>query len=592
MTFFIAIVLLLILEYGFSKTAKATNNTNTNTHTHITTEMTVVSSLPMSTQQNNAFRDASMEFVKKAAVNYIHQQPIKKDIALDKKWFNGGHPIVNWAMEVVLYDQGKRVGDGHLNSKSLSEGLATATYQALKEAHVMQNANANINNLRFRINFYYPPDSRQYSFIDQNKDSHQAVEWVGNVVPVRQMDTKLIKTRILAEKAYLLRMIDPDVHALFKEYYAKTDKRSERLRTIYTASSLFTLLKINDVFPDSAIQAQIKPMADFLLMMQETSGSNKGAFHYSYNKKTRQKENRFVVGTASKTIFTLLILYDKTHDVRYLNAAKLAGDWLVTKVDIQGHVNPVLSLENKHWEQVKKQSFLYSGQVLSALSRLYHVTKNKMYYDTATQIAKQFLASVSKQGPFVGDDFRTPNSVSTSWLVMSLLDYAKIVKAQNASIYRDTITRCARELIIRQANDSDDVFNQGRVVDLISASGNGWVNEVMTNLYPYCQANHMSDCESYRQFILNSSRWLMQNVYTSVNSIQVKNPAVADGGAIPNFLNDIVRTDAVCHGGNSLVGLLNMVGPEETTFILLPEMSLDEVLGLLGIGRFPELLNS
>lgn len=574
------VLVALIGGYGLSKANSGTNSSEqaSSISSHWSS---LDSNLPQSIQQNNAFRDAVMHFVKQAASNYVNHVETPKEPALDKKWFNGGHPIVNWAMAVSLYQQGQLVGQGHMNTKTLSGGLAAITLDACKQAHLEANS---LNNTRIKVTFYYPPDSRQYSFVDNGDKS---AEWAGNVVPIRLMDTASLTSHILAEKAYLLRMIDPDTHSLFKGYHAKTDVRSTRLRTIYTASSLFTLLKINDELPDPAIQAQIEPMANFLLMMQETDGKNKGAFHYSYNKETQQKENRFVVGTASKTIFTLLVLYDKTHNEKYLNAAKLAGNWLMTKVDANGHVSPVLSMtKKKQWKQETKQSFLYSGQVLSALSRLYHVTNDKAYYKAATSIAKQFVAAVKKQGPFVGDDFRTPNSVSTSWLVMSLLDYAKI---NNEPIYRHTITRCAQELLIRQASDADDAFNNGRVVDLISASGNGWVNEVMTVLYPFCQAKHMPGCEGYRQFILHSSRWLMQNVYTSTNSIMVKNPAIADGGAIPNFLNDVVRTDAVCHGGNSLVGLLNIVGKQEQTLVVLPEMSLDEVLGLLGIGQFSEI---
>ena len=335
------------------------------------------------------------------------------------------------------------------------------------------------------------------------------------------------------------------------------------------------------------LDEQIQQMSSFILSMQEHEGPNAGAFHYSYNKETKEKDNRFVVGTASKTIFTLLLLSQRTQDPKYLEAAKAAGNWLMTKVDTDGRVYPVLYLnKKKQWIQVKSQSFLYSGQVLSALSRLYHATKNQAYYDKATLIAKRFIDHIEKNGAFVGDDFRTPNSVSTSWTVMSLVDYAKINKEP---IYRDIITRCASELLTRQASDANDVFNYGRVVDLISASGNGWVNEVMTVLYPFCQTEKMPGCTSYRQFIMNSSRWLMQNVYTSTNSFAIKNPEAANGGTIPNFLGVTVRTDAVCHGGNSLVGFMEIMGPQEQTYMVLPEMPFDEVLGLLGIGKFPDI---
>ena len=534
---------------------------------------------------NNAFRDDVMRFVKQVAANGLENQVTPANAAMDEHWYNGGHLIINWAMSVSMYSNGKLIGMGATNEKSLSRALIKATIQALETARF---ASKSFADMRFKITFYYPPDARQYSIVDHGDKS---AELIGNISPVRVMDTPLLKERILAQKAYLLRMMDPEMHAFFKRYNPKTDEREKSVRTIYSASSLFTLLEINSAFPDPVIESLVVPIGDFLLMMQEKSGENAGAFHYSYDKITREKDSRFVVGTASKTIFTLLLLNERTRDPKYLNAAVAAGNWLMTKVDADGRVNPVVrySANKKKLIQLKKQSFLYSGQVLSALSRLYKVTRDKKYYDTATLIANRFVKHAAEKGAFVGDDFRSPNSVSTSWMVMSLTDYAKVNRAQ---VYRKAVTRSSAELVARQASDEDDAFNNGRVVDLISASGNGWLNEVMTVLYPFCKKERMQNCESYKQFIVNSSRWLVQNVYTPVNSFSIKNPANADGGAIPNFLGKIVRTDAVCHGGNSLVGLLKIAGPKDQVYKSLPEMPFEQVLTLLGIGLFPEIGNS
>lgn len=536
--------------------------------------------------QNSLFRQDVMSFVKKIASNDVQNIKSEPDAIMDKHWLNGGHPIINWAMTVSIYSKGDLIGRGATNADFLSEGLIKTTTEAISQAKDSGLWNSKtLETARFKVTFYYPPDSRQYSFVD---DGDKTAEVIGNIVPVRVLDTDILKERILSEKAYLLRAMDPELHAFFKRYDATTDQRETKLRTIYTASSLFTLLKINSLFPDPVIEKQIEPIADFLLMMQEKTGKNAGAFHYSYNKETKEKDNRFVVGTASKTIFTLLLLSDRTGDSKYMNAAKAAGDWLATKVDEEGHVNPVLRYkkDTKTWDQNTKQSFLYSGQVLSALSRLYHATNDKLYYDKATLIANRFIQYVHEHGAFVGDDFRTPNSVSTSWMVMSLTDYAKINPSPE---YRKIITLSAAELLARQSGDSDDLFNNGRVMDLISASGNGWVNEVMTVLYPFCKAADMPRCEHYRHFIANSSRWLAQNVYTPANSYAIKNPRAAEGGAIPNFLGSIVRTDAVCHGGNSLVGLLEIFGERSQVYKTLHEMPFDELLGLLGIGKFPEI---
>lgn len=535
-------------------------------------------------QPNQQFRQDVMHFVRDVAA---HTNNLKKEqVALDKRWLyesdDMGTYLIHWAVNVSVYSKGHRVGKGRACEPKLSQTLTNATLKALKTVP----SSLSSKDIQFKITFYYPPNDHQYIMVNAGDE---AFELVGNVVPVRKLDTSLIYQRIQSEKGYLLRMMNPQVHAFFKRYDANTGKREKKLRTIYTASSLYTLLKVQQVKPDPVIAAQIIPIGDFLLMMQEQQGKNAGAFHYDYNPETQVKDEhfgsgRFVVGTASKTIFTLLMLYDYTKDPRYLDSAKKAGNWLLTKIDTQGHVNPV-SMHVKNKIVIKtKQSFLYSGQVLSALSRLYAVTKEPSYYEAATHIANRMVTYIQKQGAFVGDDYRRPNSVSTSWVVMSLLDYAKI----NAdSVYRQMITRSAGALVNHQINIGQDVYNDGRLMDIMTSSGNGWVNEVMTTLYPFCQSEKMPGCETYRDYSIASSRWLVQNVYVPANSFNLLDPKMAEGGVIRNFAEDSVRTDAVCHGLNSLIGLLAMVGPREQVLRVIPDTPIDEMMTLLQIGSLP-----
>jgi hypothetical protein len=532
-------------------------------------------------QQNDAFRWDVIKYVQQEAEHDTAFNARNKNSAktLDARWVNGGSPdLIKWAASVSIYKNGEEIGSGKASNHFLSKTLSKATQIACKNAHLQSSE---LKSIRIKVTFYYPPDGRQYSMISDKNNPDWAQELIGNIIPVRQMDTALLKEVIQLEKSYLLRMMDPESHAFFKHYDAKNDKNDSKIRTISTASSLFTLLKVNNISSDSAIEQQIKPIAKFLLMMQEHTGKNAGAFHYSYSKKTNKKDQHFVVGTASKTIFTLLMLYEATHDEKYINAAKKAGNWLVTKVDTQGYVSPAVKIVNGQEVQIKRQSFLYSGQVLSALSRLYAVTHDQHYYNAATHIANRMVDTVEKKGAFVGDSFRTPNSVTTSRIVMALVDYAKI----NPEIkYRDTITQSAQALVHHQIDASWDAFNEGRLMDIITTSGNGWVNEVMTALYPFCKNHKMSGCASYKHFIIHSSRWLIQNVYTDQNMFAIKNPLNAKGGVMRNFAEKTVRTNAVCHGLNSLVGLQSIVGKENQSLQFLPERPIDEVIGLLEMG--------
>lgn len=54
-----------------------------------------------------------------------------------------------------------------------------------------------------------------------------------------------------------------------------------------------------------------------------------------------------------------------------------------------GSVLPVATFKNGKRLYQKKESLLYTGQVLSALSRLYKVTGDRPYYEGAEKIAKR-----------------------------------------------------------------------------------------------------------------------------------------------------------------------------------------------------------
>lgn len=520
------------------------------------------------------FRDDVVHYVRDTAEN-------KKvdDKHLDNRWFYDSNDLtpgqLHWAVCVMVYANGQVVGQGQASEKMLSDTLKTATIKAIKTVK-----NKNRVQAQFKIIFYSPPDFHPTMMVGRDVTA----ELIGNIVPIRHMDTVLIQQRIQAEKKYLLRIIDPKTHALFKLYKAETDQRETIFRTIYTASTLYTLLRVNAISPDPAIEKNIRPMADFLLRMQEKTGDNAGAFHYSYNTKTHKTDHRFVVGTASKTIFTLLLLYDRTHDQKYLQSAEQAGIWLMKKVDAKGRVTPwIARQENQQWQQQTKESLLYSGQVLSALSRLYKITHNKRYHDVASNIAHRMVQHIQKNGLFVGDDYRQPNSVSTSWVLMSLIDYAQISPTEPQ--YEHIIAQLAKTLLTHQVHTPWDAYNDGRLVDIFTSSGNGWINEVITELYAF------SPKPEYRTFIINLSRWLVQNIYTSENSYQLKNPTMANGGAMRYFGELSVRTDAVCHGLNSLVGLMTLLSAEKIhsiNLLTLPEEPFDVTLSLLRVGSLPE----
>src|SRR5690606_8835543 len=156
---------------------------------------------------------------------------------------------------------------------------------------------------------------------------------------------------------------------------------------------------VNDLVPvrmlDKAMLRQrIDRAAGFLLSMQRVAPGQPGhgAFHYSLDLAGQEREPRFVVGTTSKSIFTLIDLHALTDDGAYLDAARLAAEWLLSMQGADGRVSSELQLDaDDTWTVTERESMLYTGQVLSALSRLYEVTGEQQFLDAAARTAARLV---------------------------------------------------------------------------------------------------------------------------------------------------------------------------------------------------------
>ncbi|MFC3909933.1 hypothetical protein ACFORL_12720 [Legionella dresdenensis] len=531
---------------------------------------------PRSTKQHREFRNDVLAYVNNCAGNILDNLPLPSATRFNEHW-DRQYAHAYWYITITLFDQGQLLGQGTATTDKIAQTLCQATRLALTNAGITAATKVKYKALRVIITFSYPPDN-YYSFISYQGNAY---ELMGGRIPLRLFETNQLKQQIAASQRYLMHVMNPQFYGFYKVYQAKSDQDSTLLRTIYSASSLYSFIKLYRYNHDQALEKNFRKIAGFLLSMQVKNGKNAGGFYYAYNIKTDKKTCKLVAGTASKTIFTLLELYEFYHDEVYLNAAQKAGDWLLTMVQSDGSVWPEAICVGDQWHYVKKQSFLYSGQVLSALSRLAAVTHAKRYYQGASLIAGRINEQVRQQNYFVGDDFRAPNTVSTSWVAMSLTDYARI---NHAPWVRDTIKQAVDQVLARQINNPHDVYNYGRYLDTMTTSGNGWINEVFTELYRVCLRDPIGDCNRLREAVIKTSRWLLQNAYTEINAYALKNPANAIGGFIRNYVNPTVRTDAVCHGVNSLVNLAEITGSNNET-IILPEQRFEETIGLLRIGK-------
>ncbi len=527
---------------------------------------------------NSAFRNQLIKFIREVAQQQMTSQSEQELDDLDAKW-NNYYQKTDWSVRVTLYYQGKIIGEAASHGPHLAATLKKATLDSM-QAQVGNNLNKQaLQHYRFKVSFDYYP-AHFYSFIEFKQ---QGLELLGNRVAQRTLDEAILKKQLVLSRDYLLRAMHPELHGFFKFYDAKLDKQEKVLRTIYSSSSLYTLIKLYKVDPDPRLLSSFKSISDFILAMQVKDGPHAGGFYYSMDAVSKKKSCELVVGTASKTIFTLIELHKfYKNDPRYLAAAKEAGNWLLSNVNLQGKVTPITYCDKEGWHVVHKQSLLYSGQVLSALSRLYAVTKEKRYYEGASKIAGQFVALIEKQGSLVGDDYRPANSISTSWVMLSLIDFAAV---NPAPIYREIITVIAKRILSRQITNPEDAYNNGRYLDAMTTSGNGWINEVMGVFYEFCQVEQLSNCQPFKKALFLTSRWLIQNAYSLENSYNIKNPQQALGGFISNFSTQTVRTDAACHGVNSLINLLKLEAGTKNLLVNLRERPLQEILPLLRAGN-------
>ena len=505
------------------------------------------------------FRNLTIQFVRGVAENYFDGQPTLYPEELDIRG--------NWELDITIYHQGEIEGEGSGKGKDeiLSLTLEKATQNALEERGQSLDKE-DIKDVRFLVSF---PD-QAFSFIEYNGEGKELIE---NLVITRDLDKELILRKIEQGKEFLLRAVHEDEHGFYKKYDALNDDFGSRLHTVYSASIIYTLLKIDDFDKDERISEGIPDWADFLLSMQSKDKETYGAFHYSYYFKSGEKQPRFVVGTTALSIFTLLDLYDRTADSKYLESAILGGDWLTTMQKPDGWMKAYQEYEDGEWVYGEKKSLLYNGQVLSALSRLYKVTGEKRYYDVAEKIALSFAEKVEKEGYYLGDDYRSKNSISSAWVVMSLLDFYKINQDE---YYKNIIFESSSELLERQNQDVDNLLYYGTWDRAYSTSGNGWLAEVMVEMYKFYKEQNMDGRDKYKEAAIKVAFWIIQNTYSTENTFFLKEPQKAIGGSFWNYENRYVRTDSVCHAVNAYVGIIDDL--EDGLLLSIPEKPFELIL--------------
>jgi hypothetical protein len=513
------------------------------------------SAAPGAELDNAAFRDRALAFVRhvvEGAPRVTCDMPVTSN-----------RPF---RAVVAAFVKGTQVGRGEFKDAKLCVALKEAARRTVAAAGGKPEPLA-----AARIGIDLP--DHDYAMIDLQGKSYELDH---GLVTVRMLDKALLEQRIGEGKEYLLRTIDPERKGVHKFYYATEDGFEPELHTIYTASTALTMMKLSSYKEDKRLPDLIKSAAEFMLSMQsrdEKDPAGDGAFFYTLDLLHNQPEQKLVVGTTSKTIFTLLELHARTKDKKYLDAVVKAANWLMGMQKPDGSVRSQLTRQGNRWMPSRKESLLYTGQVLSALSRTYRFTKDKKYLDAAANTASYLAAKVKDKGCWLGDEYRQPNPVSSSWVVMSLLDF---VRASGDTDMERLVFRCADELRGRQNGKREDAFRYGRWQRSLSSSGTGWLAEVMSELFLQCKDRGMQDCDRFKDTVVKAIRQILQYTITPENAFLVRNPDVAMGGVFWSIDERYVRTDAVCHAMNSY---LNVIGSLDGGKLLeLPERPLAERL--------------
>jgi hypothetical protein len=246
----------------------------------------------------------------------------------------------------------------------------------------------------------------------------------------------------------------------------------------------------------------------------------------------------------------------------------MGADWLLTMQEEDGSMKPYLRYRDGAWYHGTKESLLYNGQVLSALSKIYILTGKEEYLKGAEKIATRFAQKYEEAGRnFIIGDYRSKNPISNSWVAMSFIDFYKATKNE---YYKDIIFEMMDLIIEEQKNNKEDLKDYGQFKGAYSSSGNGWIAEVLCETHSLCNEEMVQDCERYKDSLLKVIRWNMQHTYSEENSFSLGNPERALGGIFWNENKKYVRTDSVCHGLNAYIGILDYL--EEGLILSVPNL--------------------
>ncbi|MFW6114219.1 MAG: hypothetical protein ACOC7K_00595 [bacterium] len=496
-----------------------------------------------------------------------------------------------WTAQIHLYVDGYGYeGSSNGRSWTLGEAILAALEEVLEREQPRAITADDLTNAAFAVQVSRDGQER-LSFVGRQDATADLIGFEPPIPEVRELTRQDIE-RHMKDGYFFLRTqaLDRAGGGFHKYVFLNTqNQREPRVHTVYTASILYSFIQIHEATGNDRWLDGVEEHAEFLLSMQETDGEHAGAFHYSqyppevYDAPYQAFEFngadvyvdedgrrlRYVVGTSAKTIYTLLKLNELFEDEKgkYMHAAVRAGDWLRTMQNEDGTVRPCVGYRNGCWHQGTQESLLYQGQVLSAFSRLYRRTDEERFRNAADDLAEHFLAKLESAEGYVDDDYRTHNSISNSWIVMSLLDYTKATGDQDAQA---ALLKHSDHILKEQKPGDVSLRDRGRWSDTYYSSGNAWVAEVLTEVYRYCRDQELSECHRYKDAVLKVFRWLAQETLRPDNVFWIREGDAYVGGLLRSRRHrDQIRTDSVAHAVNTYARMLPFL--DEGVLLAIPQ---------------------
>lgn len=193
-----------------------------------------------------------------------------------------------------------------------------------------------------------------------------------------------------------------------------------------------------------------------------------GKFSFLYSEITAYAVNAF------------LFLYQFTNDIRYLERAKSAANWLLRVAwRINGGVKTRLELDDESTPYFSHRTFTFDNWIVAyALCNLYKVTGETVYLEKGNELGKFLMAQTTREDglfyPIFDVEAQKPESPNDKWsrqsgsfhvkALFALIDLSDLTKN---SLYLDCASKLAKAVLALQKDDGRFITQENNQTTLL-----------------------------------------------------------------------------------------------------------------------------